>query len=101
MGLIEWLYRRRLLTGVNTVNHIHGPTASNNGNNFTEIAFAMFYIPTLCASSIGQTTSGTCVKNITLTAAQETDLLNGKYYYNVHTSKFFFGEIRGFLVPVV
>jgi hypothetical protein len=37
---------------------------------------------------------------LTLSAAQETDLLNGKYYINIHTANNGGGEIRGFLVAV-
>lgn len=35
-----------------------------------------------------------------LTAAQETQLFDGKFYINLHTSTNGGGEIRGFLVPV-
>jgi hypothetical protein len=37
---------------------------------------------------------------ITLTAAQRTDLFNGKHYINIHTANNGGGELRGFLVPV-
>ena len=36
---------------------------------------------------------------ITLTEAQEWDLMSGKYYINIHTGNNGGGEIRGFMVP--
>ena len=40
--------------------------------------------------------------NITLTTDQETDLLNGDYYVNIHSANFQAGEIRGQIAsPVV
>lgn len=75
--------------------HIHGPTASNNGNGFTETTGVLF---TLNRSS-NAVTGGTFTNPlITLSAAQETDFLNGKYYINIHTQNNGGGEIRGFLV---
>jgi phage-related tail fiber protein len=42
------------------------------------------------------------VSSITLTAEQETDLLNGDYYVNIHSATFQAGEIRGQIAsPVV
>ncbi|NUQ67626.1 MAG: CHRD domain-containing protein [Phycisphaerales bacterium] len=39
------------------------------------------------------------VGNTTITNAQKTDLLNGLWYVNIHTSQFPGGEIRGQVVP--
>jgi CHRD domain/Divergent InlB B-repeat domain len=76
--------------------HIHGPTAANNGNNFTQTAGVLFNL-TRSSSAV---TGGTFSPNtVTLTAAQATDLLNGKYYINVHTANNGGGEMRGFLIP--
>ena len=79
--------------------HIH-VTAANFGNggagNFTQTGGVLF---TLTRSS-NAVTGGTITNApITLTAGQETDLMNGKYYVNVHTANNGGGEIRGFLVP--
>jgi CHRD domain len=84
------------MTSTVILNHIHGPTASNNGNNFTEVAGVLF---TLTPSSTA-VTGGTYTEDIYLTDAQETDLLNGKFYINIHTTNNPGGEMRGFLIPV-
>ncbi len=79
--------------------HIHGPTVNNNGNNgisdFTQTAGVLF---TLARSSSAVTGGTFTTPPITLTAAQETDLLNGKMYVNIHTQNNGGGELRGFLV---
>ena len=77
--------------------HIHGPTASNNGNGFTETAGVLLNL----TRSSNAVTGGTFTDApILLTALQETDLLNGKLYINIHTVNNGGGELRGFLVPV-
>jgi hypothetical protein len=49
--------------------------------------------------NFGQTfTSPFNAATVALTAAQETDLMNGMYYVNIHSSKFPSGEIRGQLL---
>lgn len=76
--------------------HIHGPTANINGNGFTQTASVLF---TLTRSS-NSITGGTFIDApISLSAAQETDLLNGRWYINIHTVNNAGGELRGFLVP--
>jgi hypothetical protein len=77
--------------------HIHGPTTSNNGNGFTQTAGVLF---NLTRSSNAVTGGVFTDAPITLSGAQEIDLLNGKYYINVHTANNTGGELRGFLVPV-
>jgi hypothetical protein len=78
--------------------HIH-VTASNNGfngvSNFTQTGGVVF---TLTRSS--NAVSGGMITNapILLNAAQKADLLNGKYYINIHTVNNGGGEMRGFLV---
>lgn len=42
--------------------------------------------------------SGTVSGTATLTDAQETDLLNGQWYYNIHNATYPAGEIRGQVV---
>lgn len=88
------------LTSASNNSHIHGPTAANFGNNagnFRQTAGAPF---TLTRSSNLATGGVITTAPITLTETQETDLLNGKYYINIHTANNGGGEIRGFLVAV-
>ena len=77
--------------------HIHGPTAANNGNGFTQTAGVLFNLTRSSSAVSGGTFTTT---PISLTEAQEVDLLNGKYYINIHTANNSSGEIRGFIVPV-
>lgn len=70
------------LSGNATLAHFHGPAAAG-ANAGVAVAFTF----TAGASSA----SGTA----TLTDAQETDLLNGMWYANVHTAAHGSGEIRG------
>ena len=83
------------LTGLVTAQHIHGPTASNNGAGFTQTAGVLFGLTTATNTVTGGTISQTIGP---LTAAQQTDLFNGKYYVNLHTGANGGGEMRGFLV---
>lgn len=76
--------------------HVHGPTSSNNGNGFTQTAGVLFGL----TRSSNLPAGGTIMQSVTLTALQETDLLNGKHYINIHTVNNGGGEMRGFLVPV-
>jgi hypothetical protein len=80
-----------------TASHIHGPTPSNNGSNFTQTAGVVFTLTRSSNLASGGTFTG---GPISLSAAQETDLLNGKYYINIHTANNGGGELRGFLVAV-
>lgn len=72
------------LTGNPAAGHIHGSAA--RGAN----AAVLFPFASLPAS-----TSGAVNGSVVLTAAQETDLLNGLYYFNFHTAANPGGEIRG------
>ena len=77
--------------------HIHGPTSSNNGSGFTQTAGVLLNL----TRSSNAVTGGTFTDaHILLTALQETDLLNGKFYINIHTANNGGGELRGFLIPV-
>ena len=78
--------------------HIHGPTASNNGSGFTQTAGVIFSLTRSSNLASGGTIT---TAPITITEAQETDLLNGKWYINLHTLNNGGGEIRGFLVQAV
>jgi CHRD domain len=85
-----------------TAAFIHGPTPNDGGNNFIETAAVLFDLTT---STNGLTTpitaanGGTIAERITLTVAQEAELLAGRYYINIFTVNNPAGEIRGFLVP--
>ena len=85
------------LSSTASASHIHGPTAANNGSGFTQTAGVLF---TLTRSSSAVTGGTFTTAPITLTAAQTTDLNNGKYYINIHTANNGGGELRGFIVPV-
>lgn len=78
--------------------HIHGPTASVNGAGFTQTAGVLFTLARSSSAITGGTFTG---GPIALTDAQETDLLNGRWYINLHTANNGGGEIRGFLVQPV
>jgi hypothetical protein len=72
------------LSGTATAAHFHGPAAP--GSNATVV------VP---FTIINNGNSGTATGRDTLTAAQETDFLAGKWYFNVHTAAHPSGEIRG------
>jgi hypothetical protein len=72
------------LTGNPTAGHIHA--SAPRGTNASVI------IP---FSGLPASTSGTINGSAVITAAQETDLLNGLFYFNLHTAAFPGGEIRG------
>lgn len=85
------------LSSLSNNSHIHGPTANNNGNGFTQTAAVLFNL----TRSSNAVTGGTFTDApIALNATQKTDLLNGNYYINIHTANNGGGELRGFLVPV-
>lgn len=103
------------LIGTVTMTHIHGPTAAAG----TGTAGVMTTTPTFPGFPAG-VTSGTYDNTFDLTLASSwnpsfitssggtpataettfaTALAEGKTYFNIHTSVFGGGEIRGFLVP--
>jgi len=84
--------------------HIHGPTTHNFGNDgtgdFKESTVVLFGLTRSSASpSNGTIIESGAGNTIVLSAAQEADLFNGRYYLNVHTVNNGGGEVRGFLVP--
>ncbi len=85
------------LSSTASASHIHGPTAANNGSGFTQTAGVLF---TLTRSSSAVTGGTITNAPILLTAAQVTDLNNGKFYVNIHTANNGSGELRGFIVAV-
>jgi hypothetical protein len=85
------------LTGVATAAHIHGPasvtgTAAPIHDFFTAGQHLLAPVPL---------NGGLIVGSATLSATNETDLLNGQLYINVHTAANANGEIRAQLIPVV
>ena len=80
--------------------HIH-VTANNFGNggagNFTQTGGVAICLTRSSTAVTGGVFTG---QPITLTAPQEADLLNTKYYINIHTVNNGGGEMRGFLTAV-
>ena len=76
------------LTGGNpTAAHFHGP-ADPGVNTSVKVSFTNF----------PATATGTYSGTATLSDADETDLVNGLWYYNIHNATFPGGEIRGQVV---
>jgi hypothetical protein len=51
--------------------------------------------PIIHFNLINNGTAGSAAATVTLTDAQETDLLAGRWYANIHTPTYTGGEIRG------
>lgn len=81
---LSYFVRYSNLTGNPTMGHIHGsaPRGVNTG-----VLFPFANVPAA--------TSGAVNGSAVLTAAQEADLLNGLFYFNIHTVVNPGGEIRG------
>lgn len=73
------------------VAHFHGPALPNQG--------AGVALGTAVVTSNGGL-DGTSVGNATISAQQAADLANGLWYWNVHSTTFTGGEIRGNLAVV-
>ncbi len=80
--LLSWHVEYANLTGPATMAHFHGPAPV--GQN------AGVVIP-IATADLPSPIDG----HATLNPTQETDLLAGKWYFNVHTAKNPGGEIRG------
>lgn len=76
--------------------HIHGPTTSGGTASYTQDAGVLFTLPRVSSTADG----GSISTSVTLSAAQVTELMAGRYYINVHTVNNGGGEIRGNLVAV-
>lgn len=77
-----------VFVGVPTMMHFHGPAATTANAG---VQFDIQNYPVRTTGSVsGQTQP--------LTEAQEADLLNGLWYYNLHTNTFPSGELRGQIV---
>jgi hypothetical protein len=72
------------LTGTATLGHFHGPALA--GSNAS---------PVITFNLVNNGTSGSATGTVSLTDAQEQDLLAGKWYTNIHTATNGGGEIRG------
>jgi len=72
------------LTGTATLGHFHGPALAGSAAS-----------PVITFNLINNGTAGNATGTITLTDAQESDLLAGKWYANIHTQTNGGGEIRG------
>ena len=72
------------LTGPATLGHFHGPALAG--------ATAL---PVITFNLVNNGAVGSATGTITLTDAQETDLLGGRWYANIHTQTNGGGEIRG------
>ncbi|AWU99188.1 CHRD domain-containing protein [Burkholderia sp. JP2-270] len=83
---LQWMVTYEHLTGPATAAHFHGPAPV--GQN----AGVQVPIP---KDELASPIKGSKV----LTDAQVTDLMGGKWYFNVHTKEHPAGEIRGQLMP--
>ena len=81
-NLLNWNISWSGLTGAVTAIHFHGPALPNQ-NAGVQIAL----------SNVSP-----AISNAVLTDQQETDLLAGLWYINIHTAAFPGGEIRGQVV---
>jgi hypothetical protein len=79
------------LTTPATAATIHGPAAP--GTN-APVIFSLFNVPAV-------TSGATQEETFAITPAQVADLEAGLFYFNVHTSIFPFGEIRGQILAAV
>ncbi len=87
------------LTGVTTGGHLHGPTTSGGVASFTENASVAYGLNSLGGWN-SSATDGGFSGTISISEAHEPALLNGQFYFNVHTSTNPGGEIRANLVAV-
>lgn len=72
------------LTANPSAMHFHGPAGPEES-----------VPPVIGIMGFPMTATGTHSDRDTLTAEQETQLLSGKWYYNIHTPTYPTGEIRG------
>lgn len=76
--------------------HIHGATSGSGTAAFSQNAGVIFSLSPNTSPS-----SGFINQTVTLSEAQEAQLLDGRFYINIHTSANPGGEIRGNLVQAV
>lgn len=77
------------VTGTTTAGHFHGPAAVG-ANAGVQIGYTLIPLGV---------SSGSFSESKTLTATQETQLLSGLWYANIHSTTFGGGAIRGQLFP--
>lgn len=81
--------------------HIHGPTANANGNGFIQTAGVLFNLGLTSTAVTGGTFNSPLVDLDTIFGAnaetREAELLDGRWYINIHTVNNGGGEMRGFL----
>jgi hypothetical protein len=87
-NLLSWTIYYAQLTGTTTDAHFHGPALPGVS------AGVQVGIP-----HTDGVTSNTLVGSATITATQETQLLSGLWYINIHSTFRPGGEIRGQVVP--
>lgn len=87
------------LTGPTTGGHLHGPTTSGGVAAFTQNASVKYPLDSLAGWNTSAS-AGMFVGTIAIVPADVNPLLNGQFYFNVHTSANGGGEIRGNLVVV-
>jgi hypothetical protein len=87
------------LTGNAIAGHIHGATDGNAPTSFTQNASPIFTLDSLAGWNPSSSAGG-FNGTVTLTSVQATQLQDGRFYLNFHTSTNGGGEIRGQLVPV-
>jgi hypothetical protein len=85
---LNWTIYYEALTGTTTDAHFHGPAGPG--------VPAAVQIPIPHTNGV---TSDTLVGSAVLTATQETQLLSGLWYINIHSTFRPGGEIRGQVVP--
>jgi len=88
------------LSGDAIMGHIHGPTPSSGTAAFNENVGVLFNLDDTAAWNNNAINGGISNRVLTLTEAQEGQLLAGRYYINIHTGTNGGGEIRGNLVVV-
>lgn len=87
------------LTGNTTGGHLHGPTTSGGVAAYSQNAGVKYGLNSLAGWN-SSATAGGFSGTISVLAADEAALLNGQFYFNVHTAVNGGGEIRGNLVVV-
>ena len=86
------------LTGEVTMLHLHGPTPNRAPRSYVERGPLFINL----GASLGfdnSATGGGLTDSFFVGPGSVQDLMEGRFYINVHTEMYEFGEIRGYLVP--
>lgn len=89
-GVFSWNYNYTGLSGMPTAAHFHGPAGPG--------AVANVRVDVEAPSSGAMYTDNPNTGMVTIPASHGTELINGLWYLNIHTSLHMGGEIRGQLV---